>query len=71
MPREIQTPVRTQRGSKTTLNVSPHLVEAFSDKQWMYVVLERCYGDFCTRYGQKGSLGRYPDFAVVQKVTLQ
>ncbi|CAD7952273.1 unnamed protein product [Amoebophrya sp. A120] len=28
-----------------------YLVEAFEDTKFMYVVVERCYGDFTTRYG--------------------
>ncbi|CAD7972367.1 unnamed protein product [Amoebophrya sp. A25] len=27
-----------------------YLVEAFEDDRWMYVVVERCYGDFTSRY---------------------
>lgn len=32
-----------------------YLVEAFEDRNWMYVVVERCYGDFTSRYGRKPS----------------
>lgn len=47
-----------------------YLVEAFEDTRRMYVVVERCYGDFTCRYGKR-SPEPYPPLHVVCRVVFQ